>query len=280
MPHFYQAYGNPKDEVEAVTLARRILSFPKVRRWGLPLTSEQFTHCRTFREVANIVLQAWLVRDGGERWGDKTPQYVSHLPTLLQIFPDAQVIHLIRDGRAVALSLVATPWGPADVYSASKLWAKSVSDGRAFGSTVPSSQYFELRYEELVDAPDETLRAIYEFLKEPIPETPISLNRPKMPRRLTSTGLRTDEVVAGNAKAWREKISARDRGYVNAAAGSLLAELGYGTGTPCSRVTALHVLIWAVQTKWKQLRRYVREPESLATRIQLWKSKRLKKIRG
>lgn len=43
--------------------------------------------------------------EGKSRWGDKTPYYVMHLPKLLEWFPDAQIVHLIRDGRDVALSL-------------------------------------------------------------------------------------------------------------------------------------------------------------------------------
>ena len=51
-----------------------------------------------------------------QRWGDKGPAYVSHIPALNKIFPDAQFIHMIRDGRDSTVSLEALaqpPRGPS-----------------------------------------------------------------------------------------------------------------------------------------------------------------------
>ena len=37
--------------------------------------------------------------DAGKRFVEKTPQHILHLPFILKWFPQAQVIHLVRDGR-------------------------------------------------------------------------------------------------------------------------------------------------------------------------------------
>jgi Sulfotransferase family len=68
---------------------------------------------------------AYAGRNGKERWGDKTPGYSMELPLLASLFPDARFVHLIRDGRDVALSLMEVPRPPRSTraYSARGTWS-------------------------------------------------------------------------------------------------------------------------------------------------------------
>ena len=67
---------------------------------------------------------------GKARWGDKTPRYVESIPFISGLFPDARFVHLVRDGRDVALSYANVPFGPKTVARAASLWAKRVRKGR------------------------------------------------------------------------------------------------------------------------------------------------------
>jgi len=92
-------------------------------------------------------------------WGDKNPHYTDpfnrgSLELIDELFPGSRFIHIIRDGRDVVSSLTRkqwdeeTPWATFD--QAHRTWKQHVRLGRAFGSTLASGRYFELRYEDLI----------------------------------------------------------------------------------------------------------------------------------
>src|SRR5439155_26280155 len=71
-----------------------------------------------FRDAMRDLLDGVFL-DNLERLGpdaryivERTPGHVSHLPLIADVFPDARVIHIVRDGRAVARSLTSMDWGP------------------------------------------------------------------------------------------------------------------------------------------------------------------------
>jgi hypothetical protein len=103
-------------------------------------------------------------------WGWKDPRNTFTLPLWLKRFPKAKIIHVIRDGRAVALSLANRNNVPGEVYDEQLkdlsfnfgLWEQYVQQGltyRAFGK----SQYLEIKYESLLAKEDETLASILTF---------------------------------------------------------------------------------------------------------------------
>lgn len=110
------------------------------------------------------VYTAYAKRVGKERWGDKTPRYVEHIPFLSDLFPDARFVHLVRDGRDVALSYAKVPFGPKTVAKAAALWARRVRTGVSEGRPLGGSRYREFRYEDLVEEPEGTTRSLCEFL--------------------------------------------------------------------------------------------------------------------
>jgi hypothetical protein len=102
---------------------------------------------------------------GKPRWADKSPRYAMKLPFILELFPDAQVVHVIRDGRDVAVSHRKRFGYWSCVKSAVK-WPRYISEARAAGRRLPAGQYHELRYEALVGDQEATLRDLMDFLGE------------------------------------------------------------------------------------------------------------------
>lgn len=106
-------------------------------------------------------------RRGRGRWADKTPQYVFCLDFIVACFPDAQIIHVVRDGLDVTASQLAKwGWGVA-LRCAAGDWVRAVEAGRRWGAKAGAARYHELRYEELVGSPEPVLRRLTDFLGEP-----------------------------------------------------------------------------------------------------------------
>ncbi len=102
---------------------------------------------------------------GKARWADKTPRYALNIPFLLRVFPDAQIVHVIRDGRDVVVSHRKRFGYWSSVKSTMK-WPKYIKAARSAGEGLPAEQYHEVRYEDLVSNPEETMRDLLAFLGE------------------------------------------------------------------------------------------------------------------
>lgn len=162
----YRKYGEPRNQSEVYALADTILRLSWMRYWKLELTRESFADCRSFQHVVCVMFDAWAKREGKPRWGDKTPQYVFGIPTLLEIFPTARFIHCYRDGRDVALSARRTWFGPKNIYSAAHWWRHFVESGRNAGMSLNHEQYHEVSYESLLSEPLKAMNGVCRFLGE------------------------------------------------------------------------------------------------------------------
>ena len=107
----------------------------------------------------------YAVSRGKQRWADKSPRYAMKLAFIMELFPDAQVVHVIRDGRDVAVSHRKRFGYWSCVKSAVK-WPRYIAEARAAGRALPPGQYHELRYEDLVSDQEATLRSLLAFLGE------------------------------------------------------------------------------------------------------------------
>lgn len=102
-------------------------------------------------------------RSNKSRWGDKTPPYRGAMAKIQRHLPEASFIHLIRDGRDVCLSYRGLWFGPGDdVKDQAHFWVRQVLNAREQAKQV--SRYMEVKYEDLVQQPESTLKRISDFL--------------------------------------------------------------------------------------------------------------------
>ena len=140
-------------------LRRALRRDPWFALWGIEAPDLHGLGCA---DAVRAVFAAYAAARGKPRYADKTPHYVSHLPELAARFPEAQFVHVVRDGRDVALSLLEVPWGPDTLEDAARHWRRRVLEGRDAG--LPPDRYRELRYEALVADPERELRALAPWL--------------------------------------------------------------------------------------------------------------------
>jgi hypothetical protein len=252
LPTFYRAYGNPDSDRAARGLARRILALRWIRSWNLGLDPAALSDHRSYAGLVAAIYEQMARRAGRPRWGDKTPGYVAEIPTLHELFPDAKVVHIYRDGRDVALSWIRARSGPGNVYAAARDWCRLVTIGRRAGEALPPDSYAEVQYEALVSRPEQTMRELCAFLDEPFSEDvlrptsppPLDLRRTLRGNQHQPPPASRDKIVSSNAGGWRSAMPAGDRAVVESIAGDLLGELGYETEGLARQVRRGERLSW------------------------------------
>jgi hypothetical protein len=159
---------NSKESVEK--LIKDMLSEDLLKQWDVvPTINDVISRLPEkviLADVIDAIYSFYAEAHGKKRWGDKS-DYLSKMNEIHQVFPDTQFIHIIRDGRDVANSVMKMSWGPSDIIEAAEWWREYVRLGRCMGMMLPDNQYMEIRYEDLVLEPEVSLRKICNFLGEP-----------------------------------------------------------------------------------------------------------------
>jgi Sulfotransferase family len=172
----------------------------------------------TYTGVLYAVFQLLAEKRNCSRLGYKDPFDVTHLPLLAQLFPTARFIHIIRDGRDVALSFLKFLWGPTTLYCGARHWGRVVSAGRRDGADL-GSRYFELQFEDLVTNPDKTAAELGEFINKG--------NHPEQVQNFVERINRTRKP--GNVQVWKQNMTENQRYLCEAAAGDMLRACDYPT---------------------------------------------------
>lgn len=185
----------------------------------------------TYGQVIEAMFRAYADHESKCRWGDKTPIYVLWIAVLARLFPTARFVHVIRDGRDVALSYVSVPWGPDDVWECAVKWRRDVGAGRRHGPALGPERYLEVRYEDLVTEPRSTLERICGFAGLTFDEAMLEYRDDRR-----SVGSRESQAAyhasatkppTPGLRDWRTQMAPRDVAAFEAVAGGLLDELGY-----------------------------------------------------
>jgi hypothetical protein len=176
---------------------------------------------------------AYAASRGKARWGDETAGYLHAIRPIAGALPEARFVHVIRDVRDVALSMVeAGQIKPDAVDTAARQWTRQVARGRLDAARI--DRCLEVRYEELALEPQAPLRRIAEFLELPwdgavLDSLPAVGRRPAgAPGQPTPPGARP--AIVEPPGRWRTEMSAEDRAACEAVAGDLLGQLGYEIG--------------------------------------------------
>jgi len=184
-------------------------------------------------------------RLGKRRYGDKTPGYLKEMIRIQRVLPEVRFVHIVRDGRDVALSHLRMNWGPATVAESAELWVQRISRARRQAPKV--RHYTEVRFEDLVADTEGVLRDICDFveldfdpamldyheraegrLREKARDLP-RRNRPDQTAeaRMDSHRLAKEPPRSDRIGMWRERMSAAEIADYERIAGPLLVELGY-----------------------------------------------------
>jgi Sulfotransferase family len=134
------------------------------------IATKVLTECKNAGDFLNFIMEEIARNQNIERWADCTPEHVLYLSRIKSTIPNALVIHLIRDGRDVALSYSKQGWLRPMLWDRSRrllvaglYWEWIVRKGRDEGRSL-GNQYIEMRFEDLVGNPRESLAQISRFI--------------------------------------------------------------------------------------------------------------------
>ena len=219
------------------------------------LTNELHAEGRnTIADIISALFEKNALGEGKQRWGDKTPYYVLHMKTLLQMFPSAQFVHVIRDGRDCALSLFERKhdFRVYNTFFAAKYWEIYVESGRRIGKELGDKVYYEVRYEDLLDNPEITLQGLCVFLNEPYSDEVLNF---KKSGQAGKTPLLQKPVQKNNQGKWRSKMTRRQIATFEGAVGNTLATFGYALVTDAKSIPILIKCIWRLHNIFNTLLR-------------------------
>jgi hypothetical protein len=160
-------------------------------------------------------------RSSGIVWGDKSPSYVRDVRLLLDQFPTARVVHIVRDVRDHCVSM-RKAWNK-DVRRAAWRWGIDVLEAHRVCSE-EAARCREVKYEQLIAAPEETLRELCEFLGLDYYPRLAQLSR-NVENLGDATG-RT-EIISDNARKYRTALSPAELEAVEALAWEAMRTMGY-----------------------------------------------------
>jgi Sulfotransferase family len=172
------------------------------------------------RDLCDVVFSSHL-EPHSRYLAERTAVHVLHMELMNDIYPDARFIHIIRDGRDVVRSIAAQPWGET-VAEAAAEWRSSVEAGRTAG--IPTERYREVRYETLLEDPEPTIAALFEWLDLPVTDGVLEQALIEAGRRKNVDKHGQPGVASGK---WRHTLTHDDLNAIQWVAGDLLAELGY-----------------------------------------------------
>jgi LPS sulfotransferase NodH len=231
-------YGQPDDPRSRKKIVDAWMRSKGFARTGLDasdLSSKLMEKCRSGGDFIRIVMDEMAQQQGVERWAVYDPDDVLHVPSIKADIPDALFIHIIRDGRDIALSLMKMgefrpfPWSrrARGLLETALYWDWMVQTGRHHGHQIPED-YIEIHYEDLVTDPRRTLASLGEFLDHNLDYDKIQHTALGRLRESNSSFRDEANKTRENpVNRWQERLSDQDIAELEALVGSGLEKSGY-----------------------------------------------------
>jgi hypothetical protein len=225
-----------------------------------------------------IVLRGYARLFDCPRWGDKRPAYHAHIPELMRLFPDAHLVHVVRDPRDTVASLKRMPWFRASSHYAVAEWAAAIRNADAAARRWPDA-LTQIRYESLVADPEGELRVLCARLGEPYDPAMAEPHRVAdvaVPLRQAWHRNTRSEVSAANVGGWATRLDRWEVALCETALARPMRRFGYEP-SDVGRPPAEHLLRYASAEAARAGRRArrlaedrvrrLREPNPVAARL-------------
>ena len=215
------------------------------RRTGLEgeqLSARLLNEARTGGDFIRVVMDSVAQHQNARRWAVYDPDNVLHVERVKRDIPNALFVHIIRDGRDIALSLrkmggfTPLPWDRSETSSlvaTALYWQWMVERGREAGRRFPAD-YVEIRYEDLLSSPRETLSKLGDFIDHNLDYGQIQQAGLGSLSETNSSFREEGKEKIHPLGRWKERLSPENVAAIEGAVGPCLEENGYQLSLPSS----------------------------------------------
>lgn len=192
----------------------------------------------SYRDLVTLLFDRYGEHRGKPLVGNKTVDHALSLGTLHELFPEARMVHLIRDGRDVAMSAIDwrragkladrfSTWRAEPIGTALCWWEWHVEMARQDGLPLGPDRYVEMRYEALVGDPRVELTRLCAFLGIEYSESMVHFHEGHLDSREVPDAKHRWLPATPGLRDWRRQMAPDAVETAEAVAGDLLTELGY-----------------------------------------------------
>jgi len=208
---------------------------PLAAAYGIPVEELRALRAAAGSQAAFVDAVARRYRElrGRARWAEKTPLNIRHARWILERWPEARIIHVVRDGRDVVCSLrthaerrwvdggwVKVPPPERPVADWARRWVADTGAGLALRT---DPRVLTVRYEDLARTPETEIARVLAFLGEPVVPDLLAVEATAGDARPDAAG----PVSTRSIGRWRTDLTASEQAEVLTVAGARLRELGY-----------------------------------------------------
>ena len=238
----YRALGGEIGASEIGNALEAVAEHWRFRIWELPVDSDEILQELNRPSYAALLcrlVERYAIQAGKNDayiWVDHTPENATYATTLLEIFPEARFLHIVRDGRGVAASILPLDWGPNTITRAAHWWVRSVSYGLALERMLPAERIMSVQYETLTREPVARMRAISDFLGIDYQPSMVESTGFKVPRYTAPQHeLIGREPDSDRATRWKQILTRRQVELFEHETRDFLPYLGYPLLYPNNR---------------------------------------------
>ena len=163
--HFWPP-GIKKQPMSNATI-KRFLKIPRIRKLDLKLSEviNLVDHTdRTHRSLFCVIMECLRQETGKPIWCEKSPRNLHHAEKIYKFFPNAKIVHIVRDGRDVANSLRNVFWRENNLAIQAHEWLYNAKIGFELQKRFSHSSFLTVFYEEFIEAPEKVLGSICNFV--------------------------------------------------------------------------------------------------------------------
>lgn len=257
------SYGDLQREEDVLRLLDDILGHERIKLWDARLDRERILASMPLRDYGALLsrVHAEYARAKGKaHWANIDIGTLDSMELVNEWLPTARFVHIVRDGRDVALSHQTMPYGSGNIADCAHAWVARVGVNAKMGRILGAQRYHALRFEDLIVDSENTLTKLCRFLG--VPFDAAMLNYPAM----------VDEKIPENRRwlwpslnqppqtsrvgIWRQSMPENQRIVFEDIAATTLSAWGYETYAQRPKRIRAHMLaLWYFLTQGGRLNR-------------------------
>jgi hypothetical protein len=194
---------------------------------------ERLASCRSYKGMLSCFMEIQMRSVGKVRWGNNVPKDIFHVEDILSFYPDAKFLICVRDVRDFLLSY-KHKWTNTSEENADRirrlyhpaltslLWKASVKQILRMKHLIPSENLMVIRYESLVENPDQIVREMCQFIGENFEKDMLNVDEENSSFQVGEKG-----IFSSSVGRWRRQLTHEEIFIAQEIAGGELQSLGY-----------------------------------------------------